>query len=657
MVIAKAFLVDHEFEELGGLVCTAARVAGEQVAELMAPITKSHESLPSLSDTVEGTAEIADWLSADLAGQARGTSYRPGGDVSDAAIAGLVGRTVAGDAVARGRLAEIYRRGVEQVMAGVTGSQDAANVLTPTIFGVALAALRAGQLSTDPVRDFEKCVAQGAASPKVYGVLLRHLRERGGWSLRQVAKNVGMNHTNLQRLEKNQETPQRYAAWGLLSALGVADAVAARMVAHFFALQAVEALIAPLVRAFFGQWLQKKRTEKGWTQAELAEKTLNRDPQAPPVGSRSVAHYEAGTRSPSVKGAELLVAVVGSTVQQARRDVSSQMIEAVLADLPMPTEHLEAILDHWVFGGPVTGVAQRLGVDADATQRLIDTVGQRLADHVRSAGDDAQGFTPQPITAHIDQDKVKPWSQYSQEEFARFVRDYRQASGLSQQQLSEHARIDRKTVNRTENPKVGENPRPGTVAKLVTALTGLSGYRLRQVCDHFFPKPEVHALMWHPTLLAALQRWLGDIRVSLGRATVRDMAEAIGHARPHVSKVELGTTTPSTDYVERSLDVLGLTVRQARDSIMLAQLKTIYPDLGDYPEFTDSAVMDLVRQHLSTVIPADSMTPILWHLAFPHAHPLPDLAARLQRAQPAADQLVETARHHLAADSRCGFPN
>ena len=69
-VIDKAYLDDHDFEDLGGHITEAAQAAageaGRRVAEMLAPINERHKNLPSFSDIVEGLPELSDVLPPEL---------------------------------------------------------------------------------------------------------------------------------------------------------------------------------------------------------------------------------------------------------------------------------------------------------------------------------------------------------------------------------------------------------------------------------------------------------------------------------------------------------------------------------------------------------------------------------------------------------------
>jgi DNA-binding protein YbaB len=70
VVVDKSYLDDHDFDELGGYIVeaaqTAARDAGQRVAEMLAPINERHKSLPAFSDIVEGISDPSDLMPPGL---------------------------------------------------------------------------------------------------------------------------------------------------------------------------------------------------------------------------------------------------------------------------------------------------------------------------------------------------------------------------------------------------------------------------------------------------------------------------------------------------------------------------------------------------------------------------------------------------------------
>jgi DNA-binding protein YbaB len=69
-VIDESYLDEHEFDELAGHVTEAARAAAReaarQVAEMLAPISERRRGLPSLSEVLEGAADLGDLMPAGL---------------------------------------------------------------------------------------------------------------------------------------------------------------------------------------------------------------------------------------------------------------------------------------------------------------------------------------------------------------------------------------------------------------------------------------------------------------------------------------------------------------------------------------------------------------------------------------------------------------
>ncbi|MFV8048821.1 YbaB/EbfC family nucleoid-associated protein [Mycobacterium sp. 48b] len=65
--VGKSYLDEHELADLGGHITVAAQEAARDVerkiAELLAPLARRREEMPSLSDIVDGAPDIRDLLS------------------------------------------------------------------------------------------------------------------------------------------------------------------------------------------------------------------------------------------------------------------------------------------------------------------------------------------------------------------------------------------------------------------------------------------------------------------------------------------------------------------------------------------------------------------------------------------------------------------
>ena len=69
--VSENYLDDHDLADLGQHITDAAQAAArdieQKVAELLAPLARRREQMPSLSDIVEGAPDIRELLSTRLA--------------------------------------------------------------------------------------------------------------------------------------------------------------------------------------------------------------------------------------------------------------------------------------------------------------------------------------------------------------------------------------------------------------------------------------------------------------------------------------------------------------------------------------------------------------------------------------------------------------
>lgn len=86
-VIDESYLDDYELDELGDHITAAAqaaaREAGRQVAEMMAPITERRNAFPGLSEIVDGAPDLRDLRPPGLDPFAAGPKQDPDDDGRD----------------------------------------------------------------------------------------------------------------------------------------------------------------------------------------------------------------------------------------------------------------------------------------------------------------------------------------------------------------------------------------------------------------------------------------------------------------------------------------------------------------------------------------------------------------------------------------------
>lgn len=91
-VIDESYLDEYEFEELADHITAAAqdaaRIVGERIAEMMAPITDRRRLFPSLSDIFEGAPDLRD-LTPPVLEPSPGGQQRPQPDESSGSEPGF----------------------------------------------------------------------------------------------------------------------------------------------------------------------------------------------------------------------------------------------------------------------------------------------------------------------------------------------------------------------------------------------------------------------------------------------------------------------------------------------------------------------------------------------------------------------------------------
>lgn len=76
VAVGESYLEDHDLADLGSHITAAAQEAArdveQKVAELLAPLARRREEMPSLSDIVDGAPDIRDLLSSVVRAPVRG---------------------------------------------------------------------------------------------------------------------------------------------------------------------------------------------------------------------------------------------------------------------------------------------------------------------------------------------------------------------------------------------------------------------------------------------------------------------------------------------------------------------------------------------------------------------------------------------------------
>ncbi|MFV8161894.1 YbaB/EbfC family nucleoid-associated protein [Mycobacterium sp. 134] len=76
VAVGESYLDDHDLADLGSHITAAAQEAArdveQKVAELLAPLARRREEMPSLSDIVDGAPDIRDLLSSVVQAPVRG---------------------------------------------------------------------------------------------------------------------------------------------------------------------------------------------------------------------------------------------------------------------------------------------------------------------------------------------------------------------------------------------------------------------------------------------------------------------------------------------------------------------------------------------------------------------------------------------------------
>ena len=576
----------------------------------------------------------------------------------------------------------------------------------------------------------------------------------------------------------------RETAEGLIAAVGLSGQELQEVLDHFMPVPAVQALREhPEV---FGGWLRGKRKKLNLRQQDVAK--------LPGVSPVHVGRVERGEVRPSTEVAERLVAAVGSTVEQARRDIMRVLVEQEYPDLAgcavdlvgsvrawrdghfatskqypadrevadaldlsqaqvafacgviervrltvtveneysgrdptadpvvewafsggevlefvrttvlvdLSVDEVETILDHVVFGGPLTVVAQRWGTDAASAADRITTATQRLRAAFGSPDSSQSGagdlVAPPDNTDLVAVGPVKPWTGYDKDKFGEAPRDRRLSLGWTQRVLAQRAGLSPSYVSQVESGKNKGKPSRDTAEQLVSAAL-LPGESLQKVVDHFVPVPAVKPLLDAPG--NAFGQWLRKRRKSLDLSQ-GDVAVRAGAEAGSVGRVERGERKPSTDRAERLIAVVGCTVEQARQAMMRRRFEEDYPNMAvravelvrrvyiEFDErsgtadadvaavvrgvslaevefarrlieerratnvavfegaFSDSEVMDFVRAVLAD-LSAEEIETILDHVAFGQWQPLTVVAERLGSDAATAGELVEMATQRLQA--------